>query len=103
MPEPADPLLEAAGQSWPVARGSNLLDALNAAGLRVPYSCRSGSCHACLVRCMRGEPLDARRHMWWNFVSSSQERIEQAKQDWVAGRFGLIPGDADEFIPLPER
>lgn len=59
MPEPAAPLLEAAGQSWPVARGSNLLDALNAAGLRVPYSCRSGSCHACLVRCMRGEPLDA--------------------------------------------
>ena len=50
-----------------------------------------------------GEPLDARRHMWWNFVSSSKERIEQAKQDWVAGRFGLIPGDADEFIPLPER
>jgi redox-sensitive bicupin YhaK (pirin superfamily) len=49
-----------------------------------------------------GEPLDGRRHLWWNFVSSSKERIEQAKQDWLAGRFGQVPGD-DEFIPLPER
>lgn len=49
-----------------------------------------------------GEPLDGHRHMWWNFVSSSQERIEQAKQDWLEGRFGKIAGD-DEFIPLPER
>ena len=49
-----------------------------------------------------GEPLDGPRHLWWNFVSSSKERIEQAKQDWVAGRFGQVPGD-DEFIPLPER
>jgi len=49
-----------------------------------------------------GEPLDAPRHLWWNFVSSSRERIEQAKQDWLQGRFGKVPGD-DEFIPLPER
>ncbi|HEY1138594.1 MAG TPA: pirin-like C-terminal cupin domain-containing protein, partial [Lysobacter sp.] len=49
-----------------------------------------------------GEPLDGPRHLWWNFVSSSKERIEQAKQDWVDGRFGHVPGD-DEFIPLPER
>ena len=49
-----------------------------------------------------GAPLDGRRHLWWNFVSSSRERIEQAKQDWRAGRFGTILGDADEFIPLPE-
>ena len=48
------------------------------------------------------EPLDAPRHLWWNFVSSSTERIEQAKQDWREGRFGLIPGDDQEFIPLPE-
>ena len=51
---------------------------------------------------MGGEPLDAPRHMWWNFVSSSQERIEQAKQDWREGRFGQVPGET-EFIPLPER
>ncbi|MFC5576463.1 pirin family protein [Lysobacter niabensis] len=49
-----------------------------------------------------GEPLDAPRHMWWNFVSSSKERIEQAKQDWLDGRFGAIPGET-EFIPLPDR
>lgn len=48
-----------------------------------------------------GDPLDGRRHLWWNFVSSSKERIEQAKDDWRAGRFGRIAGD-DEFIPLPE-
>jgi redox-sensitive bicupin YhaK (pirin superfamily) len=49
-----------------------------------------------------GEPLDAPRHMWWNFVSSSKERIEQAKHDWVLGKFGDVPGET-EFIPLPER
>jgi redox-sensitive bicupin YhaK (pirin superfamily) len=49
-----------------------------------------------------GEPLDGHRHMWWNFVSSSKERIELAKDDWRAGRFGRIEGD-DEFIPLPEQ
>jgi redox-sensitive bicupin YhaK (pirin superfamily) len=48
-----------------------------------------------------GEPLDGPRHLWWNFVSSSKERIEQAKLDWREGRFGPVPGD-DEFIPLPE-
>jgi hypothetical protein len=42
------------------------------------------------------------RHLWWNFVSSSRERIELAKQDWKAGRFGAVPGDP-EFIPLPEE
>ncbi|WP_420883857.1 pirin family protein [Isoptericola jiangsuensis] len=49
-----------------------------------------------------GEPLDGPRHLWWNFVSSSKERIEQAKHDWEAGRFGTIPGDDKEFIPLPQ-
>jgi len=48
-----------------------------------------------------GEPLGA-RYLWWNFVSSSRERIEQAKEDWRAGRFGGVPGDP-EFIPLPEE
>ena len=44
---------------WAVPTGSNLLDALNEAGLNVPYSCRAGSCHACLVHCLAGQPLDA--------------------------------------------
>ncbi|HET6804484.1 MAG TPA: pirin-like C-terminal cupin domain-containing protein, partial [Frateuria sp.] len=50
-----------------------------------------------------GAPLDGERHLWWNFVASSRERIERAKADWSAGRFGVVPGDEEEFIPLPER
>ncbi len=49
-----------------------------------------------------GAPLDGPRHIWWNFVSSSQQRIEKAKADWKAGRFPKIPGDDTEFVPLPE-
>ncbi len=49
-----------------------------------------------------GEPLDGDRHMYWNFVSSSRERIEQAKQDWAAQRLGQVPGET-EFIPLPVK
>lgn len=53
-----------------------------------------------------GETLNGPRHIWWNFVASSRERIEEAKRawakgDWENGRFHLPPGDADEFIPLP--
>jgi redox-sensitive bicupin YhaK (pirin superfamily) len=48
-----------------------------------------------------GEPLDGPRHLWWNFVSSSRERIAQAKAHWKAGRFAPVAGDP-EFIPLPE-
>ena len=49
-----------------------------------------------------GEPFEEGRHIWWNFVSSSKERIEQAKRDWKEGRFPKIPGDDAESIPLPE-
>jgi redox-sensitive bicupin YhaK (pirin superfamily) len=49
-----------------------------------------------------GEPMDGPRHIWWNFVSSSQERIAAAKADWMAKRFALVPGDVTEFTPLPE-
>lgn len=48
-----------------------------------------------------GEPFAEKRYVYWNFVSSRAERIEQAKQDWREGRFGPVAGD-DEFIPLPE-
>ena len=47
--------------------------------------------------------MDGPRFLFWNFVSSSRERIEQAKADWRAGRFGKVPGDEAEFIPLPEE
>ena len=49
-----------------------------------------------------GAAMDGPRHIWWNFVSSRKDRIEAAKADWKAGRFGLVPGDTVEFIPLPE-
>ena len=50
-----------------------------------------------------GETMDGPRHIWWNFVSSRKERIEQAKAEWKAGRFDTVPGDAEKFIPLPEK
>lgn len=49
-----------------------------------------------------GAPLDGPRHVFWNFVSSRRERLDQAKEDWKAGRFALPPDDHDEYIPLPE-
>lgn len=49
-----------------------------------------------------GEPMDGPRHIWWNFVSSSKDRIDAAKEDWKQGRFALVPGDDKEFIPLPD-
>ena len=42
------------------------------------------------------------RHVYWNFVSSSKDRIKQAKEDWIERRFPLVPGDEEEFIPFPE-
>jgi hypothetical protein len=50
-----------------------------------------------------GAPLDGPRYIWWNFVSSEKERIEQAARDWREGRFPKVPGDEVEFIPLDEE
>jgi redox-sensitive bicupin YhaK (pirin superfamily) len=54
------------------------------------------------VMLLGGEAFATKRHVWWNFVSSSRERINQAKDDWRAGRFAMVPGD-DEFIPIPDQ
>lgn len=54
------------------------------------------------VMLLGGEAFPTRRHVWWNFVSSSRDRIEQAKADWREGRFALVPGDEEEFIPIPD-
>ncbi|MXO72682.1 pirin family protein [Alteraurantiacibacter buctensis] len=54
------------------------------------------------VMLLGGEAFPTRRHVWWNFVSSSRDRIEQAKADWREGRFPLVPGDEAEFIPIPD-
>ena len=69
-----------------------------APGARVSLSSRSGG----RAMLLGGEAFGTERHVWWNFVSSSKERIEQAKADWLEGRFPKVPGDEEEFIPLPE-
>ena len=56
----------------------------------------------CRAMLLGGAHADAERHIWWNFVSSRRERIEQAKSDWAAARFGPVPGET-ESIPLPEH
>lgn len=80
----------------PLAPGEMLTAPTGAA-----WPLKGGSQGARLIA-IGGEPLDGPRRMWWNFVSHSAERIEQAKADWREGRFPPVPGD-DEFIPLPER
>lgn len=60
------------------------------------------STHGGLVFLMGGEAFPNRRHVYWNFVSSSRDRIEQAKDDWINRRFADVPGDDHEFIPLPQ-
>ncbi|HLT89516.1 MAG TPA: pirin family protein [Woeseiaceae bacterium] len=57
---------------------------------------------AARVLLLGGAPMDGPRHIWWNFVSSSRERIQAAAEDWRAGRFDRVPGET-EFIPLPDR
>ena len=70
--------------------------------LRPGISATLRSSHGAHVMICGGAPLDGPRFVWWNFVSSSRDRINQAKADWKAGLFDLPPDDRDEFIPLPE-
>lgn len=67
-------------------------------GTPVTLAARGGPVRAMLLG---GEPMDGPRYLTWNFVASSAERIEQAKDDWRAGRFPQVPGET-EFIPLPD-
>ena len=55
------------------------------------------------VMLLGGEAFASKRHVYWNFVSSSRERIDKAKADWREGRFGTVPGDNEEFIPMPDQ
>ncbi|MDD3798282.1 MAG: pirin family protein [Novosphingobium sp.] len=55
------------------------------------------------IMLLGGEAFSTKRYVWWNFVSSSRERIQQAKEDWTEGRFPKVPGDEKEWIPIPER
>lgn len=83
--------IEIGGQSY----GEGVL-AVAAPGVPARLRAPSGAVHAMIIG---GAPL-GRRHIWWNFVASSQKRIEQAKDDWASDRFDKVPGDT-EFIPLP--
>ncbi len=67
-----------------------------------PITVRHDASDAARIAIAGGETMGGPRHIWWNFVSSRRERIEQAKADWKAGHFATVPGDAEEFIPLPE-
>jgi len=70
--------------------------------LRPGYRPRLRSLGGARLMICGGAPMDGERHVWWNFVSSSRERINEAKRAWKAGEFALPPDDDDEFIPLPE-
>src|SRR5690348_13806985 len=70
--------------------------------LRPGHEARLSSSGGGRIMLMGGQAFATPRHVFWNFVSSSRDRINQAKEDWKALRFPLIPGDDEEFIPLPE-
>jgi NAD(P)H-flavin reductase/ferredoxin len=88
------PDLSVGEQHWPVAAGSNLLDALNAQGMNVPYSCRAGSCHACLVRCVAGEPVDA---------NPEALAASQRQQGWRLACQCRVAGDLQVALFDPRR
>jgi len=101
---PIDP--EADERALYVAEGQASLDGLELQP-QVLYLLRPGvrgtlrSGSGAHVMLCGGAPLDGPRHVWWNFVSSRRDRINQAKDDWRSGRFPLPPDDKAEFIPLP--
>ena len=70
--------------------------------LRPGHEARLSSATGGRLMLLGGEAFATQRHVFWNFVSSSRDRINQAKADWKAQRFPLIPGDDKEYIPLPE-
>jgi redox-sensitive bicupin YhaK (pirin superfamily) len=70
--------------------------------LRPGHQARLASAGGARLMLLGGQAFSTRRYVFWNFVSSSRDRINQAKEDWKALRFDLIPGDDKEYIPLPE-
>jgi redox-sensitive bicupin YhaK (pirin superfamily) len=102
---PLDPIADERGLY--LAEGDAQLDGLNLEPMTM-YVLRPGSAATLRstggahVMLCGGAPLDGPRHVWWNFVSSRRDRIDQAREEWKAGRFPLVPGDAEEHIPLPD-
>lgn len=114
------PELTVAGRQWTVEAGSNLLDALNGAGVPVPYSCRAGSCHACLVQCVGGDVRDSRpdalspeqRDQGWRLACQCQvvEDVQihtfDPQRDGKAARVAAVDWLGGEVLRLrviPER
>jgi redox-sensitive bicupin YhaK (pirin superfamily) len=102
---PVDP--EAEERAIYLAEGEASLDGLRLEP-QILYVLRPGASFALRsergahVMLCGGAALDGPRHVWWNFVSSRRDRIQQAKEDWRGGKFILPPDDKAEFIPLPE-
>ncbi|MGK6356309.1 pirin family protein [Sphingomonas sp. DT-207] len=102
---PIDP--EADERALYVALGEASLDGMPLAPLTL-YVLRPGTAATLRsqaggrVMLCGGEAFRTPRHVWWNFVSSDRDRINQAKEDWKAGRFPKVPGDDKEWIPIPE-
>jgi redox-sensitive bicupin YhaK (pirin superfamily) len=71
--------------------------------LRPGHVAHLSSASGARLMLMGGQAFTTRRYVFWNFVSSSRDRIKQAKEDWKALRFDPIPGDDQEYIPLPEK
>ncbi len=88
---PVEGTIEAAGESFAAGR-MLVFRKGDTVALRAATSAR--------LLLLGGEPMDGPRHVWWNFVSSTRERIERAKEDWQSGRFAPVPGESDS-IPLP--
>nr|WP_314070229.1 pirin family protein [uncultured Roseococcus sp.] len=91
--------VEVAGQRFEAGR-MLVFRAGDALAIRALEAAEGGGQGARLLL-LGGAVMDGPRHIFWNFVSSSRDRINQAKDDWEAGRFGQVPGDDKEFIPLP--
>ncbi len=86
-----------------ISLGHNIYDSAHMLIIKPGHSVVIKAQTAAHIVLLGGAALDGPRYLWWNFVSTSKERIEQAKQDWVNGRFAKIPGDEKEFIPLPDE
>ena len=84
-----------------VALGGQTLQPFTLSVLQVGQAIEVSALQASRIALIGGETF-SHRHIWWNFVSSRKQRIEQAKQDWLQGRFARVPGDEEEFIPLPD-
>lgn len=104
------PELRVGARQFNVASQANLLDALLAGGIKVPYSCRAGSCHACLVRCLAGEPLDrqpealsaARRAEGWRLACQCQVTGDLEVEPFDPQRDGLAATVCGVDWPSPQ-